>query len=273
MAHIFAFFDESGKYKQHPIVSVSGLVGKYTDWIAMGNAWYQLLREYQIPCLHAVRALRIREQFGKTGCAATPDERAAHILPFISSVIENLNGLALAVTVDVKAYGKVEALHKEFTPDPHYFAFFMAINNLLTFFSIPQRATIGLTFDDEQEKAMRCYQLLKKLKLRIPEVKDRITSICFSDDRDAPAIQAADLFAYLSRLEAMRIFANIECHYSSLFHAFGNRMPTGKHLCMNAQFFDEDRLREFVKGEMRQIVFAYRARLPGGKAPVTAGTD
>ena len=164
---------------------------------------------------------------------------------------------------DAEAYSRVQELHREFTKDPHYFAFFMVVNNLLTHISIPRKLTVGLIFDDDQEKAMRSYRLLKRLKQQIPEVRSRVTSICFSDDRDAPQVQAADLFTHLSRLEAMRIFAGVSYPYESLFHAFGAVMPTGEHLCMDARFFSEEVLRTFAAtGKIREIVLARRVKLP-----------
>jgi hypothetical protein len=76
-------------------------------------------------------------------------------------------------------------------------------------------------------------------------------------------VQAADLFAHLSRLEAMKIFAGVPYPYESLFRAFGAVMPTGEHLCMDARFFSEEVLRAFAKtGKIGEIVFAKRIKLP-----------
>jgi hypothetical protein len=82
--------------------------------------------------------------------------------------VHKLNGIAIAFALDVDAYSRVQELHRDFTRDPHYFAFFMVVNNLLTHCSIPGRNTVGLIFDDEQEKAMRSYRPLKRVKRQIP---------------------------------------------------------------------------------------------------------
>jgi Protein of unknown function (DUF3800) len=260
---LYGHFDESGKYGQHPIVSLSGLVGDFVRWQALTADWTRLLREYELPVLHATEILSPATRFGKLGSAATHEERTAQVEPFIKSVVHKLNGVAIAVAVDVDAYSRVRELHRDFTRDPHYFAFFMVVNNLLTHCSIPRRHTVGLIFDDEQEKALRSYRLLKRMKRQIPEVTSRVTSICFSDDRDAPQVQAADLFACLSRLEAMKIFADAPYPYESLFRAFGAVMPTGEHLCMDARFFSAETLRTFAQtGKAGEIVFARRINLP-----------
>lgn len=265
MAHLFGYFDESGKHTQQRIISLSGLVGDYRRWVSMAEAWIQLLRDIELPHLHAADALRISFPFGSTGKAATYEERAMHVRPFIKSVVENLNGIAIAVSVDVEAYKKATELHREFSEDPHYFAFCLVVARILSFFSIPKALSVGLIFDDDEQTAIRCYQLLRKMKFEIPEAK-RITSICFSDDKDSPQVQAADLFAYLSRLEATKIFANEPYDYESLFRAFGERMPDGRHLCMHAEFLGEPHLRTFMK-KHASAIFSLRVRLPrpGGR--------
>jgi hypothetical protein len=261
--HLYGHFDESGKYEQHPIVSLSGLVGDFVHWQSFTAEWLRLLRDCGLPVLHATEILNPATPFGNLGSIGTHAARSAQIEPFIKSVVEKLNGVAIAVAVDAEAYSRVQELHREFTKDPHYFAFFMVVNNLLTHISIPRKLTVGLIFDDDQEKAMRSYRLLKRLKQQIPEVRSRVTSVCFSDDRDAPQVQAADLFTQLSRLEAMRIFAGVSYPYESLFHAFGAVMPTGEHLCMDARFFSEEVLRTFAAtGKIREIVLARRVKLP-----------
>jgi hypothetical protein len=113
---------------------------------------------------------------------------------------------------------------------------------------------------------MHCYELLKRMKREDPEAK-RITSICFSDDKDSPQVQAADLFAYLSRLEAMRIFLNQPYDYEILFRSFGEVMADARHLCMEAEFFGEENLRALANNQSMPIVFAKRVRLPGGQKP------
>jgi Protein of unknown function (DUF3800) len=267
LAYLFAFFDESGKYKDHPIVSFSGLVEGADRWQLFTDKWVQLLRAYEIPRIHAVKALRHSQPFGNMK-KGTAKERSEKVIPFINE-IANLS-LAIAVSVDVHAHAKVKELHKQYTPDPHYFAFYMAINLILTHFSIPKPFTIGLICHDEQQKAIRCYELLKNLKREVPEAR-RVTSICFSDDRDSPQLQASDLFAYLSRLEAQRIFAGRPYPYESLFNLLGQVMPSGGHLCMRATYFSEDSLRKVAAEQIiGRIVFGKPQSSPQPPKPLTS---
>lgn len=262
MAHLYGYFDESGKHADSRVVSFGGFIDGFDKWRAFTGRWVQLLREHQISEFRAAKALRHSQPFGNFP-KCTAEERAAQIEPFIREIAGGLS-LAVSIAVDVRAYRRVKELHREFSTDPHYFAFFCMLSLILQYFGIPKAHTIGLIFDDEQRTAVRCYRLLSKLKARIPEVRQLITSICFSDDKDTPQVQAADLFAYLSRAEAARIFTDKPHPYQSLFTSFGQVMANGQHLCMHAQFFSEDALRAFVKEQKCTIVFAHRVRLPGG---------
>jgi hypothetical protein len=260
LAHLFAHFDESGKYKEHPIVAFSGFVDGMERWGTFGGKWVQLLRSCQLKDFHAVRALRYSRPYGNLP-KGTSQERTSQILPFIKEIVQGIS-LGIAVAVDVREYRKVKELHRLYGPDPHYFAFAVAINIILRHFEIPREYTVGLICDDDQEKAIRCYKLLKKLKLNIPEVAKRVTSICFSDDRDTPQVQAADLFAYLSQSEAQRIFAGREYPYQSLFQSFFNVLPSGEYMSLEARFFSENDLRVHVEQRTDAIIFGRRVRLP-----------
>ena len=129
-----------------------------------------------------------------------------------------LNGVAIAVAVDVEAYSRVQELHRDFTKTPAWSRSRTA--------RFHEDTTVGLIFDDEQAKGRALLSTAKAAKVG-QFLGCRATSICFSDDRDAPQVQAADLFACLSRLEAMKIFADAPYPYEALFRAFGAVMPTG----------------------------------------------
>jgi len=57
MAHLYAYFDESGKHKEHPIVTIGGLLDGMVRWRAFTEKWVQLLRDHQVPDFHPVKVL------------------------------------------------------------------------------------------------------------------------------------------------------------------------------------------------------------------------
>ena len=261
MAHLYAYFDESGKQADHPIVAFSGLVAGFERTRVFQKKWAQLLRSNHVEEFHAVDALRHSKPYGSMK-TATADERARDILPFIREITEGLE-LGISFAVDVKAYQSptLEFLHQAFGTDPHYFGFFVAINALLTDDEIPRHLTIGLILHDEEKKAIECYRLLKKMKRSNKHVKERITSICFSDDT-SPAVQASDLFAYFTRAEAERRFAGKEYPYGALFSEFENvSKMTGHHLHFSSGFYDAEELSAYQKLYVGQMKAALRKSL------------
>ncbi|MGB9336510.1 MAG: DUF3800 domain-containing protein [Candidatus Acidiferrales bacterium] len=258
MAYLYAYFDESGKYKEHPIVAFTGLVDGFQNWRDFGDKWAALLRRDGITNFHAVKALRCSEPLGNFGKCATPQERAVQLLPYVEEIRNGLE-LGISIAVDVTAYDGAKRLQQVYGDDPHYFAFYAALNIMLGHYQIPKPYTIGLICHDEQQKAIRCYKLLNRLKLKEPQIRQRITSICFSDDRDVPQLHAADLLAYLLRLEAQRIFAGREYPYESLFSAFfeGTR-ATGRKLEIAPSFFGAKALQIQDMAAIERLVFVPR---------------
>ena len=108
-------------------MSLSGLVGDFVRWQVFTAEWMRLLSECGLSVLHATEILSPAAPFGKLGSAGTHEDRTVQVEPFIKSVVWKLNGVAIAVALDVEAYSRVQELHRDFTKDPHYFAFFMVV--------------------------------------------------------------------------------------------------------------------------------------------------
>jgi len=245
VAHLYAYFDESGKQSDHAVITMCGFVDGFERWRTFQDKWMRLLRETQLGEFHAAKAIRHSHSYGRMRCG-TSDERAEDILPFIREITEGIE-LGIAFAIDVKAYQsqRFSVLHRAFGINPHNFAFFVTVNSVLSCYKIPRHLTIGLIFDDEEKHAIECYRILKKMKLANPEVRRRITSICFSDDGSTPVLQASDLLAYLTRVEAERRFTGKPYPYGKLFSAFQNLSPTGKHLHFDSGFYDFEELSKY----------------------------
>src|SRR5437868_6809827 len=85
MAHLYCYFDESGKHGDHPIVCFNGFVDSFDNWRIFQQRWLYWLKHYGLKELHAVEALRYSQPYGdmKPGSA---EERAKNILPFIREI-------------------------------------------------------------------------------------------------------------------------------------------------------------------------------------------
>jgi hypothetical protein len=91
---------------------------------------------------------------------------------------------------------------RERLTNPHYLGFEQVVREVVGLSNVSgQQHTIGLIVDDEQEYSIECYRLLAKLKLKNPDMRNRVTSLCFANDISYPPLQAADLLAYVTRQE------------------------------------------------------------------------
>jgi hypothetical protein len=59
---------------------------------------------------------------------------------------------------------------------------------------------ISIVIDDDRESSLQCYEMLSHLKNAHQKARDRIDGISFVNDRSYPAVQAADMIAYESRV-------------------------------------------------------------------------
>jgi hypothetical protein len=236
LAHLYVYLDESGKKGEHPIVSFSGLVSTFDQWRAFQTQWDHWLGHYQIPHFHAVEAVRFSRPYG-TMEPGTPADRIRDILPFIGAITEGI-AMGVAVAVDVRAYESIGgSLYRRYGQDPHYFAFYNAVAAVLDHYEVPVEATISLICDDDEQTAIRCYRLLKKMKRQYVDIVKRIPSICFNDDKSGGQTQAADLFAYVTRLEAQRKYLGKDYRWHPLFEAFQSGTPQ-RHLHFAGGFYD-----------------------------------
>jgi uncharacterized protein DUF3800 len=58
MAIIHAFFDESGKHKDHPVVTFCGVCAPQSKLQQFDDAWNGLLRHYGLSSLHMAQDLQ-----------------------------------------------------------------------------------------------------------------------------------------------------------------------------------------------------------------------
>jgi Protein of unknown function (DUF3800) len=215
VAALFAYFDESGKFHDHSVVSVCGFVDTAEHWTHFSLDWKYWLRRSGLACLHAKKALRHSQPLSKKLPAFEPIPRSNAIAPFIRTIKQNLV-FGVGVAVHVAAFQAAPSRMTEaFSGDPQYLAFTKAIYITLDHFP-DEKTSVALICDDDQEKALSVYRLLMRMKSADPKIKKRIPSICFGDDCEYPSLQAADLFSYLLRLEAERTFHGKQNPYAAL---------------------------------------------------------
>ncbi|MBZ5493135.1 MAG: DUF3800 domain-containing protein [Acidobacteriia bacterium] len=226
MKTIYAYCDESGKHQEHKVVVFSALVADSQTWQSFGSHWMQLLSRYELNHFSMKEAVRYSQKYGSMK-KGTAKERAADILPLIQAIA---NGLELGVTwgVEVSAYKAPSrfSLRINFGDDPHFFVFHNAVMSIIRHYkrlSIPWK--VGLILDDDEAKAIPCYQFLRRMKRASEEVRNHVDSICFSNDKASPYVQAADAFSYLYRISIEEAMLGKPHEYQALTDIFKNPNP------------------------------------------------
>lgn len=60
-------------------------------------------------------------------------------------------------------------------------------------------ASLAITFDEDEESAVDCYQIVSRLRRDNDDLRELVASIGFANDRIYTPLQAADILAHLTR--------------------------------------------------------------------------
>ena len=93
--------------------------------------------------------------------------------------------------------------------------------------------------DDEDRYSIECYKLFSKLRRNDQSVRKRIISFGFGDDEYFVQLQAADLFAYVSRAEAARVYKSIHSEGRCDLYAELTRSDPATRLKVTGYFWNK----------------------------------
>jgi hypothetical protein len=238
MAVIYAYFDESGKMGDHPVVALAGICATETHLRAFDQDWNSLLTQYGWKALHMKEVMK-RSKFSHNVRADTPKERAEALKPFVDCINNHLL-LGIGQALDVAGFN---ALPKGTRAglgnptNPGYVAFARAILELIHFCQAGDR--ICLICDHDNETATHFFSHYKGIRRAHPTVQEMTISIAFADDRYFPALQAADMLAYLVRLEAKRRFFRDFYDYRPLLVYMIDEKPATSAMGWRLGWFDK----------------------------------
>jgi len=210
------FLDESGKFKDHAVVSFSGVIGSHKAFQEFGICWAHCLQDAGIEMLTAKEAFNGNRALS-TKNPALGEGRISALMPFIMCIRKHLMAVR-GVSVDVPAFKSLPNHYfKILGDDPFFTAFLRAVLDAVSFVEEGDRLT--LVCDDEEQMALPMYKLYRRIKLVDPNTRDKLSAICFADDRFLFGLQAADLVASLLRRESGKVFHGSEYGYGPLFAA------------------------------------------------------
>jgi hypothetical protein len=227
VAVLNSFFDESGKFKDHKVVSFCGVCATSSALHRFDEEWNGLLRRANLPSLTMKRALEHHRRLSSSIPKQTSSERTEILKPFASCIRDHLE-LGVAIGVDVQAYSALSPQAKRSignSNDPYYLSFMRCLTELAS--HVQGDDKVSFICDDGEDTALNCYKFYRTIRKLVPEWKERLVSLSFADDQHFPALQAADMLSSLTRLEARRRFY-LEGHdYRDLVnHLMANSTPT-----------------------------------------------
>jgi len=205
MAVLQAYLDESGKQSDHPLIALCCVCAPSAKIDKFGDEWNALLRQYGVTEFHMKRASRYSRSWGSVP-KQSHAERMEALKPFADCIGENLE-LGLIGAWDVKGFKAIppDARAKiGNVQDPYYLAFVRALLELVDYAQGDD--VLSVVCDYDMETAWDCYRHYQGVRRAHDVVRKKTASISFADDRYFPALQAADLMAFLARHEARAQF-------------------------------------------------------------------
>ena len=164
-----------------------------------------------------VEAARPPQSLGNVP-AQTLDKRIDSLKPFVDCINDNCE-LGLIQACDAAGFNSMSGAAKMVVGNPdnaHYLIFTRGMLELVDQFH-RQGDKISLICDDDEETAEICYLHYKAVRRVYHKARTKIISLTFANDRYFPALQAADMISFLSRLQAKWEFYREEYDLRKLF--------------------------------------------------------
>lgn len=249
---MFAYFDESGKFKDSQFICIAGFVSDEPHWNAYAEAWGQLLQKYKIPALH------MRELMSFTGpFKGWERELAKAALAEFIDVIRRNALIGLGVGFDTSHMKSMRPDTRKKIGDPQYFCFQRVLRLLVNKLTeVGYKGQIPVTFDDTEEHAVRCYRMWSRLREEYPELKGYVPAITFADADVFYPLQGADVLAHQTRDHQQRTRSGRASsrHFENLMVPISS--DVGIHY--DSEFWNKEMLddleAQFDRGEVRLLI-------------------
>jgi len=217
MTTVSAFFDESGKFKDHKVISIAGVASFAQEFQGFGTEWERLLRTNGLSDLSAKNVLNPNRALSKKNTEVGLQKRIGTLLPFVLCIRKHLQ-VVTGVAVDVAVFRKLPShFFQILGHDPAYVAFLRSMLRVVEF--TPSKDKINLICDDEEQTALPFYHLYRRMKKVLPEAKEKMASISFADDRYLFGLQASDFVSSIIRQQVTKEMKRVKYDYEPLFTA------------------------------------------------------
>lgn len=242
MAIFQCYFDESGKFKDHEVISFCGLCSPASRVQEFEEDWKQLLRSSEIPALSMKRALRRTRRLSPCIDAQSAAERTEVLKPFALCIRKHFE-IGVAIAIDVPAYARMSTLAKKKiggSDDPFYMAFLCGV--MAPSKRLRDEDRLSIICDDDEGTALHCYKAYRTVKKKETFLHSKLSALTFADDEIFVPLQGADMFASLVRLEARRRFRHEYYEYLSLFQELTHPGSVPSDIKWVLGFFNKDKM-------------------------------
>jgi hypothetical protein len=256
------FCDESGKHQVDPLIAFCAVTATADRLNAFDRDWRILLRSYEIDSLHMARASRLVEDVGyRLRKGQTVDERTDALIPFADLINKHLETGTMQAW-DVRGFNQISiAVRKNLggSNDPYFLAMMRALMEFIDRTGEDDR--ISLIFDDDPNTAWDSYTHFRSIEKAEPLVRKKFVAVSFANDKHFPALQAADMLAFLTRHEAAEQFNRIPNMWRRLFDRLTTE-PKPPYGIMRwfKMFADEQILVDFANESIQSAEEANRER-------------
>lgn len=266
MAFVYhqVFCDESGKFQQDPLIAFCAVSATSDRLQTFDREWRALLRSYELleTGLHMERASRLVDDFGyRLRKGQTAGERTGLLLPFADCINQYLE-FGMIEAWDVRGLNHlpdsvIQTLGG--TRDPYFWALSRGLTWLANHLGEDDRMSI--ICDDDPYTAWNSYMHFRSLGKADFRLQRDAVSFSFANDKHFPALQAADMLAFLTRHEANEQFNEVPNMWRDLFDRLVTE-PTPPYGLMrwHKMFADEEQLFEFGKQAEAEAERAIRER-------------
>src|SRR5262249_16775551 len=117
-AAVFAYFDESGKFRDSDFICIAGFVSDDARWNVFAEQWDRLLKAYKIPALHMRHVMPLKGPF-----EGWDREQAKKMLGEFIDIIRRNVFIGLGVGMDTKYLRSMPSDVRKQIGDPQYFCF------------------------------------------------------------------------------------------------------------------------------------------------------
>lgn len=221
------YADESGKLAQSDYTSFCGFVGHGTEWERTSLEWNNLRLAWGVPPLH-MRCIMFPERAGceswqkiKAEWGNAWDEKRNEMLAELGALIRQSCLTCVGCVVDSAYFRSMpDSAFKQHQKDPIFLSFHtLLMESLDKIDPVNKCLSVGLVIDDDEQYAIKCYEVLAALKQQFPRVRERISAMTMGRDNDYPGLQMADIAAYEARSYMVSKLENKDAPPSSLFAA------------------------------------------------------